>query len=98
MKNLLDEKKHKDLLAVIGRTTRCAVELEAFVARHGELLREYNELEATFVSQRLAVNDFADDVVGLEDGLIFENEKLEIRKDRGALKIFLKSRYANKKQ
>lgn len=90
----MNTKEQDDLKFVADNAGKVYKALADHKKKHGEILQRWEDLETSYQSQKVGVVDIAEDIE--KDGLLYENDQLEVWKKDKRVTIMPKDAYKNK--
>jgi 23S rRNA-/tRNA-specific pseudouridylate synthase len=90
----MSTKEQDDLKFVTDNAGKVYKTLADFKTRNQKTLDEWQNLETAWEAHKVGIVDIAEDIE--KDGLIYENDQLEIWKKESRITVMPKDRYKNK--
>jgi len=88
---MLDAQKHEDKVILMKNLSRITKDYFDFLKKHEALLSVYEELHSGFEAHKATLQSVADEID--EEGVLFNDENIEIKKINGSIMFFPKAIY-----
>lgn len=93
---MLNSEQHEDKIILIKNLSRITADYFVFLAKHKDLLAVYEDLNTAFEAHKSTLQSVADEIE--EDGVLFDDENIEIKKAGGVISFYPKAIFKNNPQ